>query len=246
MTTRPDSFAERFRNSAAVWLALRLYWAISDIIIGIFPPSGRPVSPTSWPLHLAVTLAGMGTIWCLHRTGFPAAWDARIPAREWLLLPTLIDAVFGMLLIGMELSFGLLRGFQQATGLTVTIGFPQSILAYSSIASFLEFQYLLLPVSLLLWLISAVILRGRGQTATFSVLAVLTSMIEPALALAVLLGSSAGGALNLFALGVNAAISFGCNVSAAVLFRRYGLLAPILVRVGTYMVWHVFFGTLFL
>ena len=63
LSARLGSFAERFRNSAAVWLALMLYWAISDIIIAIFPPSGRPVSPTSWLLHVGVTLAGLVTIW---------------------------------------------------------------------------------------------------------------------------------------------------------------------------------------
>jgi hypothetical protein len=30
------------------------------------------------------------------------------------------------------------------------------------------------------------------------------------------------------------------------LFRRYGLLAPILVRLGHYMVWHVVYGNVFL
>jgi hypothetical protein len=245
LTTRPDTFAERFRNSSAVWLALMLYWVISDVIIALFPPSGRPTSPQGWLLHLSVTLAGLATIWCMHRTGFPAAWDTRIPARQRLLLPFLIGAITGALSIGLELSFGLLSTFQETTGLTVTIGFPQSILAYSSITSFLEFQYLLLPVPLLLWFISAVILRGRGQTPIFWVLAVLSSCIELVLQSVALLGSE-GVAIEPLVLGSYLTNAFICNFSAAVLFRRYGLLAPILVRVGNYMVWHVLFGNFFL
>jgi hypothetical protein len=245
LTTRPDTFVERFRNSSVVWLALMAYWIISDVIIAVFPPSGRPTSPQGWILHVAVTLAGLATIRCMHRTGFPAAWDTRIPARQRLLLPFLIGAITGALSIGLELSFGLLSNFQETTGLKVTIGFPQSILAYSSIASFLEFQYLLLPVPLLLWLISAVILRGRGQTATFWVLAVLSSCIELVLQ-SVALSSVEGVAIEPLVLGSYLTNAFLCNFGAAVMFRRYGLLAPVLVRVGNYMVWHVLFGNFFL
>jgi hypothetical protein len=46
--------------------------------------------------------------------------------------------------------------------------------------------------------------------------------------------------------GLYAAVGFGCNFGAAVMFRRYSLLAPILVRAGNYMVWHVLSGNFFL
>jgi hypothetical protein len=112
-------------------------------------------------------------------------------------------------------------------------------------------------VSLLLWLmalaptrsvISGVALRGRGQTVTFWVLAVLTSAIELAEQGPAVVASAAAAGTSIDVLGIvlYAVHNFSFNLSAAVLFRRYGLLAPILVRVGNYLVWHILFGHLYL
>ncbi len=73
LTARPATFRQRVANTAAVWLALMAYWALTDVLITQFPPSGRPVRPDGWPVHALFTLAGLAVIWCMHRTGFPAA-----------------------------------------------------------------------------------------------------------------------------------------------------------------------------
>ena len=83
LTVRPETFGERFRNSAAVWLALMAYWALSSVMLAVFPPSGRPLPPFGAVLHLGTTLVGLAAIWCMHRSSFPAAWDTRIPARSY-------------------------------------------------------------------------------------------------------------------------------------------------------------------
>jgi len=248
LTPQPETFGEQFRNSAAVWLGLMLYWAMADLIVAAFPSSGRPWPGLGAPLHIGFTLAGLAAIWCMHRVGIPAAWDARIPARRRLLLPLAVGAAFGLAAIGIELYAGSLQRLQAASGEPVTVGFPQSLLVYTSLAPVLELYYLLLPVSLLLWLISGVALRGRGRDATFWVLAVLASAIElaeqgPAV---VASASAAGASIDVLGIALYAAQSFGFNLSAAALFRRYGLLAPILVRVGNYLVWHLLFGHLYL
>ena len=36
--------------------------------------------------------------------------------------------------------------------------------------------------------------------------------------------------------------SYAFNFAAAATFRHYGLLAPVLVRLGNYAVWHVLYG----
>jgi hypothetical protein len=89
----------------------------------------------------------------------------------------------------------------------------------------------------LLWLISNVLLRGRGQGQMFWVLAVLTSLIEP----------GQQDLMYLQASGVLLAASqfapdFVLNLTQAAMFRRSGYLASILVRVATYLVWHVVYG----
>jgi hypothetical protein len=245
LTARPETFGERFRNSAVVWLVLMVYWAFSSVMLAIFPASGRQLPPFSVPIHLGVTLVGLAAIWCLHRSSFPAAWDTRIPAQRRLLLPLLVGAIFGILAIGIELYTGSLQSLQETIGAKVTVGFPQSLAVYTSLSAVLELEYLVLPVSLLLWLIAGVILRGRGETPIFWVLALLASAYEPLQQGSDVI-AAAGGSITTLGIVLYVVHSFSFNFSAAVVFRRYGLLAPILVRVGDYIVWHILFGNFFL
>jgi hypothetical protein len=245
LTAQPETFGDQFRNSAAVWLVLMVYWAFSSVMLSLFPPSGRQLPPLGVPIHLGVTLVGLAAIWCLHRSSFPAAWDARIPAQRRFLLPLLVGALFGLLAIGIELYTGSLQRLQAVTGTKITVGFPQSLVVYTSLTPFLELEYLVLPVSLLLWLIAGVLLRGRGETSIFWVLALLASAIEP-LQQAPDVIAAAGGTITGLGIALYVVHSFGFNFSAAVLFRRYGLLAPILVRVGNYIIWHILFGHLYI
>ncbi|MGH3388435.1 MAG: hypothetical protein ACRDOO_06105, partial [Actinomadura sp.] len=88
-----------------------------------------------------------------------------------------------------------------------------------------------------LWLIANVILRNRGQAPVFWVLALLTSVIEPAGQL-----SLVAGQLDLMlVLGV---ALYGVNVFEALLFWRYGFLAPLVFRLAFYLVWHVVGGVI--
>ena len=98
-----------------------------------------------------------------------------------------------------------------------------------------EIIYRLFPIPLLLWLISSVLLAGRAQTPVFWVLAVLTSFIEP---LTQDLEAASLGALMLAAVLLR---GFGLNFIQAVLFRQYGFLAAILMRVAFYVVWHMLY-----
>lgn len=101
--------------------------------------------------------------------------------------------------------------------------------------------YLLFPVPLLLWLISNVILSKRGQKQAFWVVVLLTAPLEPlmqGLAL-VHLGVGMGEIL-----GASIA-DYAGSVTFAFLFRKYGFLAPIVMRVTYYLVWHVVYGNFF-
>lgn len=70
LTAHPETFAEQFLNSSAVWLALMAYWALADLVHGAFPSGGRQVPPDGWLTHLALTLLGLAALWAMHRSGF--------------------------------------------------------------------------------------------------------------------------------------------------------------------------------
>ena len=242
LTLRPENFGERLLNSSVVWLVLMAYWALTDILIAIFPPGGRQIPPEGWINHLGSTLAGLAAIWCMHRTGFPAAWDARIPATRRLLLPTLVGVASGfptIVVVGRVLAT-----LEALTGQALNVAFPGSLLVYSAASIHQELRFLLFPLPLLLWLISNVFLRGRGQMPTFWALAILSAAAEPYLQSMAMLAIAPevigpGVVAMVFALG------FAINFVAAAFFRRYGLLAAILVRLGNYIVAHIIYGNFF-
>ena len=242
-TTHPETVREKVLNSAVVWLALMAFWTLCDVVITRYPPGGRQISPEGWTWLAIYAVWGLIGIWCAHRTGFPAAWDVRIPASHRLLLPASVGVGFGLLAILIEEVTRSLHILEAVFG-PANVAFPGSLLVSSAGSIKWELIFLLFPAPLLLWLISGVVLRGRGQTRTFWVLAALSAAVEPAMQGVPLLMLS-NGAIGPAAFAAYALHSYAFNFAAAVFFRRFGLLAPVLVRLGNYLVWHVVYGNFF-
>ena len=178
----------------------------------------------------------------MHQTGCPAACDARSPARRRLLVPALVGVVFGVLAIAIEEGTGATKIIEAQMGQAFTVAFPGSLWVYSGGAIVWESFFRLVPVPVLLWLISTVALRGRGCPQTFWVLALLTSAIEPGITQGPSVLAQTNGAIGPGVFAAYAVHSYAFNFAAAVSFYRYGLLAPVLVRLAYYLVWHVGYG----
>jgi hypothetical protein len=245
LTTRAETIRDKFFNSSVVWLALMAYWLLADVLLTLYPPasSGRQLPPDG-AIGLGIyAVLGLAGIWCAHQTGFPAAWDARIPSTRRLLLPVLVGVGFGALAILIEEATRSLHILEAIFG-PANVAFPASILTSTAGAIKWELVFLLFPLPLLLWLISGLLLRGRAETRTFWILAAVCAAIEPLLQ-GIPLFILANGAIGPTAFAAYALHSYAFNFTAAVTFRRYGLLAPVLVRLGNYMVWHVLYGNFF-
>ena len=241
LTARPATRRQQLANTGVVWLALMAYWVVTDLLIARFPPGGRAVRPDGWLVHAGFTLAGLAAIWCAARTGFPAAWDARIPAARRLLRPALAGLALGLVAIAAEAITGATKALEAALGEPFTVAFPGSLLVYSAGSVVWEAFFLLIPVPVLLWLLSGVLLRGRGQEATFWALAALSAAAEP-LMQAVPLMLRGGGTVGSGAFAFEVALSYAFNLTAAAYFRRYGLLAAVFVRLTYYLAWHILYG----
>src|ERR671936_2808966 len=105
-----------FANSTRVWLVLVAFLGVVNLFI-TFVGAGLERDPRSvlfsWPVIVIVGLAGLVGIWFSHRTGFPAAWDARISNRQRLLIPAGIGIGFGLLMSGLDLVFHWTQFFAQ-------------------------------------------------------------------------------------------------------------------------------------
>src|SRR5262245_19439844 len=236
---RPTLFGlmKNLSSSVVVWLALMGYLVLVKVIITFFPAAFRSVAQAAafaWPALVVVAIAGLIGIWFSHRTGFPDAWDKRITNRQRFLIPVLLG-------LGLSLAFvviDLLTHYDTTLALQhgqahSNIDFPASVLIYPGGAVIVEVFYRLFLVPLLLWLVSNIALRGRWQAQVFWVLALLTSLIEPL---------SQDMDLFQFGVGLMAAVfllDFAHNLTQAALFRKYGFLAAIVVRVALYAVWHI-------
>ena len=245
LTTRPTTYWQQVANSALVWLALMAYWGLVSVILTFSPApaSGRQLPPTDVLTHAVYTVAGLVGILFAHKTGFPAAWDVRIPLKSRFLLPTLLGIGLGILSSAVDEITGASKILEGVLGTPFNVAFPHSLLTSTSQAAQFEVTFLrLLGIPLLLWLISSVMLKGRAQEPVFWVLAAITSAIEPFVIRGIPLLILSNGLISIPTFVGYAVTSYALNFGQATFFRKSGLLAAVLLRVVYYLVWHVIYG----
>jgi hypothetical protein len=222
-------------RSLAVFGGLVAYLVIVKLALTLLPQVLRSPAQAKvfeWPfLALWAVLGGIG-VSLSERTGFPPAWE-KGSWRARVIEPAVWGLAFGFLALGTDAVTHWTAAVAARVGQpSIHIPFPASVLVYPGGAIIVEILYRLFPIPVLLWLVSRVLLRGRGEEATFWTLAALTSLVEPY------------GDLGLRELGFGTmALVFAqdgaLNLAQAWFFRRRGFLAAILLRVAFYVVWHV-------
>ena len=241
LTAKPDTFGQRYLNSSFVWLSLMILWGATDALHAAIPSGGRPIEPDSWITHVVFTWVGLVAIWCMQRTGFPAAWDSRTSARKRLLLPVLVGVAFGICAILIDQVTGATSILAAKMGSDFNVSFPGSLFVYTGGAIKLESVFRLIPIPIILWVGSSVLLKGCAQNKIFWALAVPASAVELIIQ-GVPLMQLAGSEIGIFSFFAYAVHVYAFNFAAAVCFRFYGLLGAVLVRFGNYIIWHVAFG----
>lgn len=227
--------------SLAIYLGLMVYLVLVKVVLEL--GSVEVIVPGqatlfSWPMIGFLALAGGCATWLAPRTGLPELWDPGIPPRKWLLLPAVVGLGLGVVNLAFAAFSGSAQIMAEAANVpSISVPFPESIVFYSGGAIVIEALYRLILITLPLWLIANVVMRKRGQTTVFWVLAVVTSAVEPA----GLVGFFAGHPDLVLVMVVAA---FATNIFEAYLFWRYGLLAPLAFRLAFYLVWHVIGGVI--
>jgi hypothetical protein len=242
---------KKLPGSFVTFVGLMVYLVLAKLLItyafdeSIFAhPSQRELF--GWPAIGILTAVGVLGVWLAHITGFPESWDERVSNRQRFLLPLLLGAAFGL----EEIAFDYRTGMSALVVKQLEIPFfhmpfPGSAVVYPGGAIIVETVYRLLPIPLLLWIISSLVLRGRGQEKTFWILAILLSWFEPVTQsgiLSLVLGRETvfRGHEDLIAYMMIEGYLF--NLLQAWLFRKYGFLACLTMRVSMYLVWHVIWG----
>jgi len=228
------------KTSLMVWVGLVAYVALVKVLFDTFLPEAIAAPDQrdafSWPVISLLGCLGLVGVVLMQRTGFPAALDARVSNRQRLLVPALLGLTLGALHILIEIPTGFAQLNAAAHGVAQQYtGLLPTLLLFSAAPVLVEPLYRFIPIPVLLCLVSNVILRGRGQRQVFWALALLTSLLEP------LQQTSVVSGIDPLVFGAVVGRGFALNLVEAVSFRRYGLLAPIVVRETFYLVWHVLY-----
>jgi len=232
------------RSATSIWIFLAMvsYLAFTKILLTAMPATFRSPAQAvmfQWPAIGIIGALGLAGVWLSRRTGFPTAWDAPSTNRRRVLLPLVLGLGFGLITIILDLATGWTKIAAAKLHIpSIHIAFPASALIYPGGAIIVEVLYRLFLVPLLLWIISNLLLKGRGQEPAFWVLAAMTSFFEPVTQ--DLAGMLLGRAMTAFTLVF--ILDYAINLSQAWLFRRLGFLSAILMRVSFYAVWHVLWG----
>jgi len=243
MRTPPEPLrVERpVRRSLVIYLGLMVYLVLVKLVLRLASVKGVVASQDglfSWPLIGVLALAGGISVWLGPRVGLPGLWDASISTRKRLLLPAALGLGLGAVTLTLQAVTGVVHVLAAALNVSsINVAFPGSIWFYSGGAIILEAFYRLILITLPLWLVANVILRKRGQTPAFWVLALLTSALEPLEQMSILAGHPA-------LMVVSGVTTYGINVFEAYLLRRYSWLAPLAFRLAHYSVLHILGSTL--
>ena len=187
-----------------------------------------------WTTILAIALMGLIGLILSRRTGFPEIWDAKVSNRQRFLIPILVGLVYGLVTVIKDLP----------APSPVHLKLPLSIPFYTYGAVLLETMLRLFAISLLVWLFSNVILRGRWQTQIFWIAAFIAALYEPLPHIKAELGSALAIAVPSILVKWATEPLFLANVLSGWLFRKYGFLAPLVMRLSFYLVWHILYGGL--
>jgi hypothetical protein len=237
MSYDPRSVIRGLSVSTRIYLGLIAFMFAVKVIFLLFPtvfPGADQEGAFSWVTILSIAAMGSVGLILARRTGFPEIWDKKVSHRQRFLIPAFIGLLYGVITVIKDLP----------DPSPVHLKLPLSIPFYTYGALLLEIMLRLFAIPLLVWLLSNVILRGRWQKQIFWLAVVVASLYEPLPHIREQLAGAAAVAAPAILLKWVTEPLFLANVVSGWLFRKYGFLAPLMLRLSFYLVWHIVYGGL--
>jgi len=222
---------KKISTSDKTFFGLVLILIIAKVIWASFQLD-HPIVQQSINSWVAVVLAaalGFVALKLAQRTGFPGMWDEEISNQQRFVIPVLFGlgfAVIQIILVTLVLRLDI-----------PMVKFPLSIPVYLFGGIILEIFYRLIPMVLLVWLISNLLLRKRWQEQVFWVVAILLCLVEPVMQT---IGMYQMGIItDILLTAILFVFVFAGNLIPTYFFRKYGFLAAIVWRLTDYLIWHI-------
>jgi hypothetical protein len=208
-------------------------------------PASKPVLALVNAAIMLVVYGGLGYLGYVlsRKLGFADIWDPEVTNRQRFITPGLIGIGVGVFLILADTVFSRLH----TLGPLPHPRFPLSILASASAGIGEELIFRLFFISVWTWLISSVVLSGKGRKPIFWIVAVLSALAFAFTHLPAVMAlfefptiADVPPVLLVEMVLLNGVLS----VFAAYYFRKYGFLAPVGIHFWTNVVWHVVWGAM--
>jgi hypothetical protein len=238
---KASSVARGRLEPVIVWLCLCGIVVLVKVLVSAYYPVAfaDPDQAALFRWSALASFFAAGSIGALlaDRCGFPQPRSGIAAGYSHSLAPGATGAAIGIAMVSLDRFTGLSKVIaahhqvqQQYTGFV-----PMFLVFVCAAPIIVEVVYRLFLLPVLLWFISTAVLRGRHREATFWVLALILSALEPFTQTPDL------RVLSPAVRAADAAVLYGLNLTQALYFRKSGYLASILVRAGFYLVWHVLY-----
>jgi membrane protease YdiL (CAAX protease family) len=242
-------------------ISIRIYFTLVIVLVvaavsNVYLPQGPLAAEMSLPASkpvIALTIAafylllygGLGLIGLklARKSGFAGLWDTTVSQRQCFLVPAVVGAALGGLFILMDHIFASWHGL----GPLPHPPFPTSIVASIAAGIGEEIIFRLFFISFWVWLVSAVLLKGRWQNQVFWIVAIVSAL---AFAFAhlpsvmFLVGVETVQAIPPVLFAELVILNGTLSLFAAYFFRLYGFLAAVGIHFWADVVWHVIWGGL--
>ena len=225
-----------------MWTVIALLVLAKLVETVIHIPSMNPSQQAifSWKslgFFVALLLLGSGFA---HIIGFPGMWDEKVTNRQRIWAPLGIGLVVGVALLAIDRAVGFAHLYAMALGSSsLAVPLPYSLLVQGYDAVCAATMFTLFGVAFSVWFFGTLLLSRHWPRATFWVLAVIVSAIEPLSmasqrhwALFHVAPVSAGLAAILM-------LVYVMDLTGAILLRRFGFTAALVMRISAVFVWHI-------
>lgn len=180
--------------------------------------------------NILILLIGVPFLFLQEKAKLPNFWQENITQKNRFLFPIAIGIVFGILDVLVFKSILHPEPYQELPPFAQP--FPYSIFLYISGAFEVEVFYRLIPLTLIL-LFGSWYKSGKYYLTFFWAGAILTAVREPLEQL-----PDGNGLLLMYSL----LTGFLMNFLQAIWYRKAGFLASLSIRMGHYLIWHIFLG----
>lgn len=217
-------------------IALVAAWALSQMHVS-YP---HPSQAESLRFSSLAPVLGLGLLgaWLITLSGIPRACGKQESPAKKIYVPVVVGAALGLVAVALDMMFGITSTIASALGVPrIHLDAPYSLLAYTAGAIVVESIFRLLPLGIVTFFIGRLAMRGRHMGVVFWIAAVLTAVLEP-LSQAALLSSRP---VPMVVVGV---FIFTFGLFSSWQLWRFGVVAPLLMRLAFYSVWHVTLGPL--